>query len=490
MWKQRDISLGRPQQLLGPEINLPERDQTPKVNKPLDTSLDIGILGHVGNRNLGDEALIAATIVALRNRLPNATLRAYTANPGDTALRHNLTAYPLSRSGEVSSSGAIRQRDLRRDNGATKDAENSGNGQSILNARFAPLKRLIKRSPRMYRTAQLGRSLLSSVQGTVLEAPFLFRSFRRVRGLDILLVAGSQQLIDYINGPWGHLYTLLKWTLLARLGGSKVAFLSCGAGPIQTLLGRRFAASALRPAAYRSFRDQPSIELVETLGVAGANHLAPDLAYSICPHPKDRVSLTRGVRVVAINPVPFGDADYWVGGGSTNYQRYVEALAAFSLWLIQQDIKVALFPTQLNLDPPVIRDIFDAMLSSSDDASRVHANVATPQIDSLESLFDLFAVADVTVASRFHGVILSLGSLCPTLGIAYHEKTRAAMAQMGCDTYCIDIVGLTWEHLRECYLRLLAQWDEAAPEVARTLSAQRKLLEDQFDTIAVLTCKD
>ncbi len=449
---------------------------------------NIGILGHVGNRNLGDEALIASTIDGLRNRLPNANFLAYTANPADTALRYRLTAYPLSRSGETSSSNGIHPHEPDSQNGgSTNYAENSSSGQRP-GTSSSSFKRLIKRSPWIYRTARLGQSVLSSTQGILLEIPFLFRSFQRVRGVDILLVAGSQQLIDYINGPWGHLYTLLKWTLLARLRGSRVAFLSCGAGPIQTSLGRRFAASALRTAHYRSFRDQSSIDLVETLGVADANRLVPDLAYGVCRHPKDRVSPTPQPRMVAINPVPFGDANYWVGGGSINYQRYVEALAAFSLWLIQQNIKVALFPTQLNLDPPVIRDIVHAMLSGAEDTSRILANVETPKIDSLDSLFDLFAAADVTVASRFHGVILSLGSLCPTLGIAYHEKTRAAMAQMGCDAYCVDIVGLTWEHLRELYLRLLAEWDQVAPEVARRLTAQRGVLEDQFDVVAALIC--
>ena len=457
------------------------------MNEPPDTGPNIGILGHVGNRNLGDEALIASTIVGLRNRLPNANFLAYTANPADTALRYRLTAYPLSRSGETSPSSGIRPRDPHSENGdSTNDAETSSNGRRSLRSSFSPFKRLIKRSPWMYRTAKVGQSLWSSTQGTLLEIPFLVRSFRRVRGLDILLVAGSQQLIDYINGPWGHLYTLLKWTLLARLRGSHVAFLSCGAGPIQTSLGRRFAASALRIADYRSFRDQSSIDLVETLGVADENHLVPDLAYGVCRHPPDRISPTPRPRMVAINPVPFGDANYWVAGGSTNYQRYVEALAAFSLWLIQQNIKVALFPTQLNLDPPVIRDIVDAMRSGAEDTSRIYANVETPRIDSLDSLFDLFAAADVTVASRFHGVILSLGSLCPTLGIAYHEKTRAAMAQMGCDAYCVDIVGLTWEHLRERYLRLISEWDQVAPKAAHRLSAQRKVLEDQFDAVAAL----
>ena len=46
------------------------------------------------------------------------------------------------------------------------------------------------------------------------------------KGIDLLIIAGSQQLIDYIGGPWAHSYTLFKWTLLAKAVNAKVAFVA------------------------------------------------------------------------------------------------------------------------------------------------------------------------------------------------------------------------------------------------------------------------
>ena len=47
----------------------------------------VGILGHVGNKNLGDEAIIAAVIQGVRRRCPDVWLCGFTANPHDTTAR-------------------------------------------------------------------------------------------------------------------------------------------------------------------------------------------------------------------------------------------------------------------------------------------------------------------------------------------------------------------------------------------------------------------
>src|SRR5262245_4476069 len=55
----------------------------------------IGVLGHVGNENLGDEALIASVLQGVRARIPDAELLAFTVRPEDTRARHGISAVPL-----------------------------------------------------------------------------------------------------------------------------------------------------------------------------------------------------------------------------------------------------------------------------------------------------------------------------------------------------------------------------------------------------------
>ena len=55
----------------------------------------IGILGHVGIENLGDEATVAAVIQNIRLRYPNAEIYGFTSKPADTQKRHKIRSFPI-----------------------------------------------------------------------------------------------------------------------------------------------------------------------------------------------------------------------------------------------------------------------------------------------------------------------------------------------------------------------------------------------------------
>ncbi len=78
---------------------------------------------------------------------------------------------------------------------------------------------------------------------------------RFLKDVDFLIVSGGGQLDDFWGGAWGHPYALLKWSVLARLRGAKPIFLSVGFGELDSRLSRLFTRTALRLAAYRSYRD-------------------------------------------------------------------------------------------------------------------------------------------------------------------------------------------------------------------------------------------
>src|SRR5438445_5917266 len=357
----------------------------------------IGILGHVGTKNLGDEAIMAAVIQEIRERRPAAEIIGITFDPADTQERHAIPSFPLRRGGAGGGRGA----------GAAQP--------STLSLLMARIKAATKAAPRLYAVLKVlrkGARLLWAAPRLCWAAPqelrFIARCYAQLQGLDLLIFAGSNQLNDYFGGAWGFPYDLLKWCVLAKWRGAKVAFLCCGAGPLDSWLGKLLIKYSLSWADSRSYRDEFSWRLIERLGVAGDNPVCTDLAYGlkVTPPAKREPATSPPPRLmVGINPFPFFDGRYWPEDNPRNYQSYVRKLADFATWLHEQGHSVSFFPTQLRADSPVIQDIRELLKRSA------AASVANPlgdwPISSLDDLLRRISMMDIVVATRYHGVLLS-----------------------------------------------------------------------------------
>src|SRR5579863_9457819 len=189
-----------------------------------ETARKIGVFSHGGTKNLGDEALLAAVIQNVRLRVSGAEVIGFTINPTDTRARHGISCFPIRRTGKIASSQSEAP--------ASVSSAISSGGKARNPGAMDKIKSAIKSIPGL-------RSLILGLRGfghgllTVLHEPkFLLDSYYRLNGVELLLVAGSQQLNDGYGGAWGFPFTLYKWTLLSKLTGTKVAILSVGAGPI------------------------------------------------------------------------------------------------------------------------------------------------------------------------------------------------------------------------------------------------------------------
>ena len=314
---------------------------------------------------------------------------------------------------------------------------------------------------------RLGRSALALPQ----ELAFLARSYRTLRGTDLVLVAGSGQLNDYWGGPWAFPFTLLEWSLMARASGAKMAFLSLGAGPLRTPLGKIFIKQALRRADYRSYRDEDSRRCIAALGIPGEHLVVPDLVFSLDldgAAPVDRVS---GQRVVGINPMPFFDAAYYPESDPGVFGNYLRVLASFADGLIERGYLVRFFATQLRVDHGVI-DRVRALMA--------HGAAAVP-ITSLEELIAAIDSLDIVVATRYHATLFGLLRHKPVLSIAYQRKSVDLMTQVGQARYAIDIDRLTLEAVWQRFLALEVEGARCVEAVDRTLPPVRAQLERQYD---------
>lgn len=418
----------------------------------------IGIFGHVGTQNLGDEAIIAAVIQQIRARHPDTEIIAFTGYPEDTQARHGVPSFPIRR--------GVRP----------------GAAPPPTPSRLATrVKAAAKAVPRLHSALKGIQDGARLVWGLLEELRFLARCRSHLKEIDVLVFAGSNQLNDYVDGPWAFPYTLLKWCLLAKWVGTKVAFLCCGAGPLDSRLGKLFIRWSMSLADCRSFRDQVSRSLIEGIGVSGDHPVCTDLAYGLRPMPPAAPDPARSRLVVGINPLPFFDERYWPEHDRDIYHRYISKLAAFAEWLRDRGHRVLWFPTQLHADPLVIQDI-RGLLNGGWRADFEHPLGDRP-MSSVDDLLSTVAQMDIVVATRYHGILLSAMVGRPVLAIAYHEKTGDLMAQIGQSDYVVDINSFEATSLAERFVAIESRTASIQRELAQRTQALREVLDTEYDRV-------
>lgn len=426
----------------------------------------VGVLGHVGNENLGDEAIIAAVIQNIRRRWPDAEIRGFSLAPLDTEERHGIRSFPIRRQRE-------------HQNREETSAAGAETGEPRHTSLFDRVKEFIKRIPVLSTVGRRVVEMAERVPEIGREVIFLRDSRECAAGLDLLIFAGSHQLNDFVGGPWQYPYTVLKWTLLARRAGAKVVFLSLGAGPIDSWLGRRFIRSALMRASYRSYRDETSKRVVDTLRVSDANKLVPDLAFSL-ESPVAPKEAPRAERlVVGINPLPLY-TDYWYTTDHTKYEEYIGKLARFADWLLDRGCEVRFIPTQLKVDPAVIDDVRSQMVQGDPERDKL---IREPTIRSLGDLRSELVDLDLMVATRYHGILLSLALHKPVMAIAYHAKAGDLMEWFGLGAYMMDAENFSVEALIERFPLLEQQRESIAIALRHQTPDFKSAVMAQYDEV-------
>jgi polysaccharide pyruvyl transferase WcaK-like protein len=435
----------------------------------------IGLLAHVGRGNLGDEATIAALIHELRRKDPEGEISCFSFTPSDTRERHHVAAFPLCRPARTvpKPSGD--------DTPGPDTRSRTAPGRSGV---AAWVKSKARRSPRLYRVLRHLRDTPGFLRDLLPEAAFLARSLRILRRIDVLVIGGGGQLGDYFGGPWDYPLTIFKWAAMARLTGCRLVFLSVGAGPIVTTPGRILLRWALDLAHYRSFRDDGSRALVESIGARGPHRVFPDLVHSL-PVPRlgrlPKPTPPGSALVVGINPIPYFDRRYWAEHRDEVYRDYLATLARFGRSLIESGHRVILFPTQFRADPPVIAEIESLVRQMP--GPLPEGSLTSAKCAELADLLTTIATMDVVVASRFHGVVFSLLLGKPVLGLAYQPKTEELMAMMGQAAYSLTLDSVNVDHLRERFSALERDLGTVAAEIEDKQRQCRIQLDLQYELL-------
>jgi polysaccharide pyruvyl transferase WcaK-like protein len=421
----------------------------------------VALLTPYDGGNLGDAAIQDALIYNLRKAHPPVPLCGITLYPEKTSAVHHLPCYPLAAL-TIPFYNASRKA-----KSSSPDVLGSARPKTV-RWRRVPVSAAFS----------IFRSPWKALQRIGHEIRHACQSYALLRHIDLLLIAGGGQLDEEWGGPWGHPFALFKWTVLARLAGSSVAFLSVGACLTESRWTRFFLKTALSTAHYRSYRDKGSREIALSIHPKADGPIVPDLAFSL-PAANFSRQTSSNVRV-GVSPIAYGHPSLWPTRDPEKYRQYMRELGTFISALLRNGMHVSLF-SSANPDDEIF-----AELTGSLDATLGEAELEALTIIKVASLYDLLALlqsVDFVVASRLHGLILSFFCGKPSLAISYDRKVQTLMNDLNQADYCVDIRSVQSADLLAKFAKMQANRDGITMQLEATLGQYRYSLETQYEMI-------
>lgn len=400
----------------------------------------ITFFGNFGTHNLGNECTLQAIIQNARRTVPAVTLSCVCTDPQTTSKEHGIPAFPIS---------------------SRYGRPPSAPSRGINNRLVKLIRRLVVRLP--------------------LELVDWVKAFRALSGSNALVMTGTGMLGDFGIGPFDFHYEILRWSIVAKLRGCKLLFVSVGVGPIAHPLSRLIVKAALSLADYRSYRDEFSRQYLESIGFkTPEDRVYPDLAFSLETSP---TSVSRNGHRNGDRPViGLGLMDYYgqhqsPQDGERIYQRYIERMARFAAWLLEHDYSLLLLIGDLSYDTRVKHDLLQ-ILDKTGVISQ--GRIIDKPVSSPEQLYALLAQTDMVIATRFHNVLLALMLNKPVLALSYHQKVRSLMAGVGAEAYCQDAKELDVPHLIEQFGRLEENAEPVSSSMKAMTDGYRQALDEQY----------
>lgn len=431
----------------------------------------VGALGTYGGGNLGDEAVFVSFLDWARRCTPPVRPVALCADP-----------HYIRRTYAVEAFGVARAHTRRRKESPSTpsshawDSRESHDGVS----RWRSLRRNLPNPP------WVGR--LRKHFGDTADLIAYFETQLRVtRSLDAVVVLGGGQIHDFWGGPFGHPGTLFLWALACKLGRKPFIVMSVGGVPLRSPLSRWLIRRMLEWSQYVSFRDEDTASIARALGFRRPCAIAPDLAWALMPdnprqtagprHLPEPASSLNGRAVVGVSPMVYRSPTMWPEGNAAEYADYVAKLAGFCARLARQGYEVVLFATQIRADRAAIDDVLACL------EPEMRARIQVHSISGISELLRCLVHLDVVVASRFHGILLSLLAQRPALSLSYQKKNDYILAEIGERRFALDVHRFSLEDLNEAFDALGAHYEVYRKRLHAHARRQRERVDAQYHEV-------
>ncbi|WP_203332230.1 polysaccharide pyruvyl transferase family protein [Planococcus beigongshangi] len=373
----------------------------------------IGIVGNYGNNNNGDEAILAGIIVQLEEFY--------------NIPKKNIVVF-------------------------------SNNPPQTSN-RFG-----VSSSPLYYKRSS---AILTFMETMKINSPL-------IRELDFLIIGGGGILMDFYNRE-AQLFG--SYGMMAKRAKVPYIIYSCGAGPLNSTMGKWFIRHLLSNAASVSVRDPKSRQLLKAIGVKREIEVVGDPSFALVP--VRTKAPTPGIKKIGVTVVPYYNLAYWPEADHIKYDNYVQSMATNLDALIEnQDVEVTLFSTKYPHDVDVTEDVFKRMVHQ--EKVSINRDNLTPQ-----ELIEISAEQDLVIGTRLHSVYLAVNAETPVVAIAYHHKVRDFMEMVELGDNCVRIEDLIKDDtiLSKKIDNIKLDWqgtNDKAVELAAMMKAKTKLGMTQF----------
>jgi polysaccharide pyruvyl transferase WcaK-like protein len=413
----------------------PSSKQERQMSKRAGRLSSIAIFGHFDGTNLGNEATLEAVLYHLRRIQPDVDLTCICTGPQATAATYHIRAIPIARS---------------------------------------YLRFWAPRNP-------LGK-VLRKICVVMGEPIRWLEGIATLWGADLLIVPGTGLLTDaYGLTGWGP-YSLLRWSVTAKICRCRLAIISVGAGPIYSAVGKFCVRSILSLADFRSYRDTATAHYLRRIGApTNRDRVFPDLAFSL---PKNAISFRDGAlapgAVIGLGVMEWADRYSKHGPDDAAEATYLQSFAEMAKWLLARGYSIRL----------LIGDVWDARaktaflrLLEQHTANYGSERIIDEPIHSVDDLLSQIAATDGVVATRFHNILLALLCEKPVVSVSFHHKCDSLMAAMGMSDYCLNAGELKPDRLIETFRRLEANADALKHLIKAKSKRFRDALDQQYQLI-------
>jgi polysaccharide pyruvyl transferase WcaK-like protein len=400
------------------------------------TSPRVGLFGHLGACNIGNDASMEAVLRYLRANYPGAVIDAMCPGPERVSGRYGI--------------GGVRMA--------------------------------------WYQKYEQRASGMTAVALKILgKGVDVARTVSWVRGHDVVIVPGAGVLEASLPlWPWGMPYAMFLLSVSGRLFGTKVGLVGVGAGAINKRTTRWLSNSAARLAYYRSYRDAGAREALRQRGVdITRDHVYVDLAFDL-PCPADEPG---DPDLVGVGVMEYRGSNDERGRAEEIYSSYVGGMKQFVRWLVDNGRKVRLFVGDTNgSDDSVVQEILADLRESRPDLDPSWV-VAEPTVSFADVMREMSACGSV-VAIRYHNLVSALRLSKPTISISYSPKHDVLISEMGLSGFSQPVNALDVDRLIEQFCELGRRSQELRQTMKGRNAANQQLLDAQFAELSAVLFAD
>lgn len=262
---------------------------------------------------------------------------------------------------------------------------------------------------------------------------------RAIRRSDLLIIGGGGIIQDATS--LGNLVFHLSRAVMALAMGTPYTFCGVGIGPLKRKISRKMTAMACARSMIVSVRDSESARLLASIGIDRAvvdgdlAHLLRLEKHPICKElAKCRES---GKPLIGLSMRPLV-GDFRRRKASTPaFRSYLDKSARLADRMIEQyDAHIVFISMHPDQDDPLAERI--AMRMRQPERLILVSGALTPG-----EIKSAIAEIDLLIGTRLHAIILAACSNVPVIGIAYDEKIRAYLEELGLKRYLLEKD--TWE---------------------------------------------